>query len=939
VIGGGFVRTPAAGLLTLTGIAIMGYGLGTWSWRVAVSGSIALAAGIAVFVVVRIIVLVAGTGRVLDVAESPNSSDSGCLLRLRIDAPSFEPAVIEVYDPSTPADKVPEVDDVLPVLIPVSAPWKSFVAWSHVPLPASVSNARMWHRSVKRVRLLRRRRLVVGYWPWWGSDFDDLFEVGRGWLASTVLAWQEWYCGQRLEVLLETPEMLSLRTVATESELTIRKRALSDQAAIYDDTTGFRHTAAVLTLLAAGLLLFTLWIVAPALFGVLADIFIGLGILVDVLFAGADEKAAALERWAWSEAVVASGLPRVDLYLLLGCVPVLCAAAIRAGLGVIRAAIAALSHWHGAISGIVEWRLREAFRESLNFRGALLQLRTAPGLAGADSGQLVRRPEAARLRGLAFDLGAGAIAVSGARGVGKTTLLAMLTSGDGDESEALRISVSAPVQYDAREFLLHLYAQLCKAVLREAGAAETPVARTRAWAKARTFAAALLRAVAWTLVGALIVTLFVPEPHQWLDARLPLPESPATAVIVAVSLLFLAKWTGGRRRLTHPKIAAEAERRLRQTRFLQTLAVEQHGVLGRSGLEIGRRRSRQLAEQPLSLPEIVDGYREFAAQVVRWWRGQHGDRAKLLIGIDEVDRIADPALAEQFLNEIKAIFGVQHCVYLVSVSEEALANFERRVVRMRTVFDSAFDHVVRLQPLNLTESVRLLRRRLTGVPDRFLVLCHCLAGGMPRDVLRTARTMLDVHRESLGASSLTTIATKLVAAEVEALKRGFLGQIATAPPDRTAQRLADLLADAEWPGATGSAIREAVERDLGTQPGSAPSLAGGLLFYATVLEVFTQQPDIVDDWVADLDKWKPETAVPTEPSDLEPGDEESRIAVVQEADAIAALHRILPINAPLAMRHLDDIRARLGLSTTKTKDGKTPATRRSLDDEAQAPLG
>jgi hypothetical protein len=430
-----------------------------------------------------------------------------------------------------------------------------------------------------------------------------------------------------------------------------------------------------------------------------------------------------------------------------------------------------------------------------------------------------------------------------------------------------------------------------------------PAPRRSVPAWLRTRARGIFSTLLFGLAWAVVVMLLEPARFDWLRGRVELPELDGTILVLAWTLFLLSGWVDTPQPPEHRWLAIEAERRLQQTRFLQTLSVEQHGQLGRGGIELGRRRSRQLAELPLSLPEIVQGYREFASQVAQWWSQRRGGSGKLLIGIDEVDRIADPDLAERFVNEIKAIFGVRHCVCLVSISEEALANFERRVVRMRTVFDSAFDHVVRLRPLTLEESLRLLRLRLTGVPDRFLVLCHCLAGGMPREVLRTARAMFDRHRESAGPSSLGDIAGQLVAAEVQVVKRGFLSQVTSAALDDSSRALAGLLADPDWPELTGPALGEAVERDISADDEPAASLAAALLFYATVLELFTSRQDIVDEWVDQLNA----------PPPPEPSDEAPPAAAASLADALATLHRTLPLNASLAIRQLAQIRLALGL--------------------------
>ena len=73
-------------------------------------------------------------------------------------------------------------------------------------------------------------------------------------------------------------------------------------------------------------------------------------------------------------------------------------------------------------------------------------------------------------------------------------------------------------------------------------------------------------------------------------------------------------------------------------------------------------------------------------------------QVRLVVGIDEIDRIEDAENAEKFLNDIKAIFGIPNCFYIASLSADALANFERRVVSTRTAFDTTFDTVIAHRP-------------------------------------------------------------------------------------------------------------------------------------------------------------------------------------------------------------------------------------------------
>jgi hypothetical protein len=117
-------------------------------------------------------------------------------------------------------------------------------------------------------------------------------------------------------------------------------------------------------------------------------------------------------------------------------------------------------------------------------------------------------------------------------------------------------------------------------------------------------------------------------------------------------------------------------------------------------------------------------------------------RSSGLIGVDELDKIGSAEQAEQFLNEVKPIFGIPPLYFMVSVSDDALTAFERRGLPLRDTFDSSFDEIIRVGPLAYTESRRLLYRRVIGLTEPYVALCHCLAGGLARDLIRAARLIV-----------------------------------------------------------------------------------------------------------------------------------------------------------------------------------------------------
>ena len=138
----------------------------------------------------------------------------------------------------------------------------------------------------------------------------------------------------------------------------------------------------------------------------------------------------------------------------------------------------------------------------------------------------------------------------------------------------------------------------------------------------------------------------------------------------------------------------------------------------------------------------------------------------VIIGIDELDKIGSDEKARQFLNDIKGVFGLERCFYLVSVSEEAMANFERRGLPFRDVFDSSFDEIIKVSYFGFDDAKQMLARRILGLPVPFTGLCYCLSGGLPRDLIRAARRLIDISDPSIGELELGRATSMLLRDEL-----------------------------------------------------------------------------------------------------------------------------------------------------------------------------
>jgi hypothetical protein len=247
-----------------------------------------------------------------------------------------------------------------------------------------------------------------------------------------------------------------------------------------------------------------------------------------------------------------------------------------------------------------------------------------------------------------------------------------------------------------------------------------------------------------------------------------------------------------------------AKQTLRGLRFQQSYSSGWSGALKLPvGLEGGVNAAMTFAERQLGLPEIVYEYRDFAKAAANYY-----DR--VFIAIDEMDKLPSDEDAKKFLNGIKAIFGQEKIYYLVSISENALSNFERRGLPIRDEFDSSFDDAVHLGYFDLPASRRLLARRSTVPPPApYRAYCHVCSGGLPRDLIRSCRRMYDYRRSVAGPMDLAKMCTALMGLDIEAKLGAIRYNLHQIADERGTVSVLTLMATKEW---TPAALEDVIYR-------------------------------------------------------------------------------------------------------------------------------
>jgi hypothetical protein len=585
------------------------------------------------------------------------------------------------------------------------------------------------------------------------------------------------------------------------------------------------------------------------------------------------------------------------------------AAVIESAKDELEAQLAPLKHQLEADRRIADQSLEQAVisevREIISQKisswfGTALPESNAEGLSQVQNPEFeITTAAGERLRRIVGAVSGASIGISGPRGAGKTTLLWASYQIGNTKPDVLSVFTSAPVEYDAREFVLHLFGGVCSRVIEKAVGRREPSTKRRTYeserlldrsrlmlGSTRTFLTLGTLGMMLMYVG-IILAYFKARAAQataaaqaamtpFLSAFVAaMGVSPGTLfvwglVVVVISFVarpYLRSWLMMRDRhlakssedpedVEYEKsleekgpLVIDAHRQLSNIRFQQSFTSGWSGSLKLPvALEGSMKSDRSWAERQRTLPDIVDEYRRFLDRVVG---SEDTPYKQVLICIDELDKLESDEAAQRFLNGIKSVFNQARCYYLVSVSESAMSSFERRGLPIRDAFDSSFDEVIQVDYQSLASSKRLLSRRVLNVPDPYLCFCHILAGGLPRDLIRVCRALFDARTVS-GRNSLTDICANVVYEDVHTKLRA-MAVAAERQPDLSRNFASHLLADPPNSRTGMWKLIEVLERDQSAESadkgGAAkktPLPTEALLyvyFSVTVLELFERMDE------------------------------------------------------------------------------------------------
>ncbi|MEU9861938.1 hypothetical protein AB0D99_13740 [Streptomyces sp. NPDC047971] len=309
--------------------------------------------------------------------------------------------------------------------------------------------------------------------------------------------------------------------------------------------------------------------------------------------------------------------------------------------------------------------------------------------------------------------------------------------------------------------------------------------------------------IVWALICGVLALLSTVPLMRALAAD---PESPLrlAVALTGLSLIRMARWNPAS---PVPPLVTACRDELYRLQTVQTAST----AVTAGPPQLLAAQTNSLSTVPPNFPELVSDFRTLLTEIAA---ERHAWEQRVVIAIDEVDRLGSDTAALAFLGEIKAILGVPHVHYLISVAEDVGASFVRRGLPHRGVTDSSLDDIVHVPPCTLEESKEILERRASGLSEPYKALTHALSGGIPRDLIRYGLRLDEIEAKTRFVE-LTDIAGQLILEELSDTLAGF----------RT------LLGKQRWTARTGTvlvAFRNAMDQLRPACPCDSAELRGAL---------------------------------------------------------------------------------------------------------------
>lgn len=378
-----------------------------------------------------------------------------------------------------------------------------------------------------------------------------------------------------------------------------------------------------------------------------------------------------------------------------------------------------------------------------------------------------RRDESSRLLQRLRRSTASVTGIAGQRGAGKSSLALRVLGEHAGPDEYAQL-IHAPTGYEPREFLASVFQTICENVIEhvdeELGQAEGLAERAKAEGnRLRNWNLIIGLACFLPLAGGLFYGGMVYDEFRYagesdfaakFHAQWPKMVLPGSIALLGYvgSLLALRPMRRMIRqaRLTRREplkvgLRMNALEHLEHLRFQTSEATTKEAGLSLGSLASKMNTSRNLSARPLSVPGLTAQLRRFLERIGEAYPG------RVVLCLDELDKIEDPRDLDRLLRGLKGVLGQHGTHFLLTVSEDALARFASRGRGGRDMVESAFEDIIFLDRVDekmagylvagmCSEEVRDEER---GTVQAVVLLLWMFGGGVPREIKRHALICLE----------------------------------------------------------------------------------------------------------------------------------------------------------------------------------------------------
>ncbi len=149
-------------------------------------------------------------------------------------------------------------------------------------------------------------------------------------------------------------------------------------------------------------------------------------------------------------------------------------------------------------------------------------------------------------------------------------------------------------------------------------------------------------------------------------------------------------------------------------------------------------KGKEMESRPLSLPGLTADFNDYIDCVAQI------NNDKVVICIDELDKITDPIQLNELLKGIKGIIGHDKTHFILTVSEDALAKFSARLGSQRDLIESSFEEIYFLNRINLSLAEEIIKAAIPKSENEYskyfrenCMLVWIFGNGIPREIKRS----------------------------------------------------------------------------------------------------------------------------------------------------------------------------------------------------------